>query len=514
MPIQDGVIAGPVFSSISDQIAIHGRFRPNDIAFIEGDRRLNWATYNVTANRIAQALHAEGVKRGDRVAMLVANTCWAHQVLLGIWRAGAVAVPLSPMLTAENLSTMLGDAGAQFLFASPEYRALAAAAAGGRSIFTPEPRFLGEDASLPPRPPVAAPTATDLAVIIYSSGTTGTPKGIAHNHESRLKFGAYFAAEFRFHYHSVALSCIPIHSNGAWLSWLPAKWMGATTVILPTFTAQGYLDVVQRHAPTHGFAVPTMAAALLQHPEIERIGLQCFETLITAGSPMPAAVKQEIRRLSGNSLYELWGLTEGVATIICPEDMATRPDMVGRPMLGCDIRLIDGEDRDVTFQSAGEIVGYSAAMMTGYWNRTDANREVVWHDENGLAYIRTGDIGEFDAEGFLTLRGRKKDMIISGGLNVYPVDIESALLAHEGVAEVVVFGIEDARWGEVPVALVRGRDSLEIDALAILEWANRRLAKHQRLKDLRLWPREFPRNTMGKVLKNELRSEYLSQAPH
>ncbi|MCC5869247.1 MAG: AMP-binding protein [Gammaproteobacteria bacterium] len=512
MSIRNVDIAGPVFTGISDQIAIHGRFRANEIAFVQGERRVTWQAYNEAANRIAHMLIASGVRPGERVALLVANGLWAHEVLLGIWRAGAAAVPLSPMLTAATLANMLADSGAQRLFASPEYLELAAAAAKDETLITPGVDFDREVMACSSAFPGHSPAARELAVIIYSSGTTGTPKGIAHDHESRLKFGAYFAAEFRFHYRSVALSCIPMHSNGAWLSWLPAKWIGATTVILPAFTADGYLDIVRRHAPTHGFAVPTMAAALLQHPDIETVRLDCFETLITAGSPMPDAVKREMCRLSGDALYELWGLTEGVATIISPADMARRPQSVGRPMLGCDIRLIDGEDQDVTFRQAGEIVGYSAGMMSGYWNRPDANRDVVWRDATGRAYLRTGDIGEFDADGYLVLRGRKKDMIISGGINVYPIDIEAVLLTHEAVEEVVVFGVDDERWGETPVAIVRLREAATANAEALRAWANERLARHQRLSALAFRAAGFPRNTLGKVRKNELRSGYLAEA--
>lgn len=499
-----------MFTGISDQVASHGRFRPNDVAFIQDDRRVTWREYNSAANRIAHALTSQGVQPGERIAMLVTNTLWAHEVLLGIWRSGGVAVPLSPMLTAQILAGMLEDAGAKRMFVSPEYLELANAAAVGLTLLSADGDFARLAADSPSDLPSQSPGCEDLAVIIYSSGTTGTPKGIAHNHESRLKFGAYFAAEFRFHYHSVALSCIPIHSNGAWLSWLPAKWMGATTVILPVFKAEDYLDILRRHSPTHGFAVPTMAAALLQHSEVETVRLDCFETLITAGSPMPDAVKREIRRLSGDALYELWGLTEGVATIIAPSDMVARPHSVGRPILGCDIRLIDNNDHDVTFEREGEIVGFSSSMMTGYWNRPDANRDMLWRDMFGRAYIRTGDVGEFDADGFLVLRGRKKDMIVSGGYNVYPVDIEAVLLTHDAVAEAVVFGVDHERWGETPVALVRMHTGAKPAEAEVMEWANERLARHQRLAGLRYRVEDFPRNTLGKVLKNELRDAYMS----
>lgn len=501
-------IGGPVFTSVSEQISIHGRFRPRDIALIEGARELNWAQYNAAANGHAAKLSLAGVARGDRVALLVGNGLWAHEVLLAIWRCGAAAVPLSPMLKPAQLRAMLEDAGCRAVLASHEYFEHAAEAAA-MPVYTPS-SLQAMKGDIPDLIPIS-PGGDDLAVIIYSSGTTGTPKGIAHSHASRVSFASGFAAEFRFHPRALALSCIPMHSNGAWLGWLPAKWMGATTLVLPAFSAEAFLGAVRKHAPTHGFAVPTMAGALLQHPDIERIRLECFETLITAGSPMPAQIKRAMQGLSGHALYELWGLTEGVATIIDPEAMRQRPDSVGRPMLGCDIRIVDDEGREVAAGSCGEIVGRSGGMMDGYWNRPDADVAASWFDEDGRLYMRTGDVGEFDAEGFLTLRGRKKDMILSGGLNVYPVDIEAQLLEREGVLEAIVFGVEDAHWGEVPVALVHTDPQVRIEAPALMSETNDRLARHQRLKDLLLWPTVFPRNSMGKVPKAELREAYLAR---
>jgi len=503
-------IGGPVFTGVSEQIFLHGRFRPRDIALIEGARELSWAQYNSLANTTAAKLRHAGIARGDRVALLVANGLWAHEVLLAIWRCGAAAVPLSPMLKPDQLRTMLVDAGCRAVLASPEYFAPAAAAAGEIPVFTPDSvsELPGEEQDFMP----VAPGRDELAVIIYSSGTTGTPKGIAHSHESRLSFATGFAAEFRFHPRARALSCIPMHSNGAWLGWLPAKWIGATTVVLPAFSAEAFLGIVRSRAPTHGFAVPTMASALLDHPDIWRIGLGCFEALITAGSPMSTHVKQAMQTLSNHALYELWGLTEGVATIITPEEMKRRPESVGRPMLGCDIRIIDDDDRDITAGGCGEIVGYSGGMMGGYWNRPDADAAASWFDEGGRLHLRTGDLGELDTDGFLTLRGRKKDMILSGGLNVYPVDIEAALLAREGVREAIVFGIEDPHWGEVPVALVHSDPSAKLEARQVMDEVNGGLARHQRLKDLALWPTAFPKNSMGKVPKAELREAYLRKA--
>ncbi|MEJ8568020.1 class I adenylate-forming enzyme family protein [Elongatibacter sediminis] len=498
----------PSFCGLGEQIAIHGRFRPHEPALIEGDRTVDWGSYDRTGNRIGHALIASGIQPGDRIALLAGNHLWAHEVLLGIWRAGAAAVPLSPLLDDGALQRMLEDSGAAMLLVGTDYLERAdGIAPPGTQVIREGGEFTqwGQDGAETPTGRVNA--ADDLALIIYSSGTTGVPKGIAHSHGSRLSFASGFAAEFRFHCHSVALSCVPMHSNGAWLSWSPAKWMGAATVILPAFSADAFIDAIRRHRPTHGFIVPAMAAVLLAQPGIENAGLDCFETAITAGSPMPRGVKEAVQKLTGGALYELWGLTEGVATIITPQDMEQRPESVGRPMLGCDIRIVDEHGQDITFSGTGEIVGHSAGQMSGYWNRPDANAELVWRDPTGWIFLRTGDLGEFDRSGYLTLRGRMKDMIISGGLNVYPVDIETVLLEHQDVHDAAVVAAPHEKWGEVPVAFIKPEPDADTDpqlADAILEWANARLARHQRLHRVLIHPDDFPRNTMGKVIKARL----------
>ena len=502
------------FVSISDQVAIHAKFRGDQTALIQGSQRLSWKQLDAQVNRIARALVASGLGKGDRVCLLVDNSIWSLQLILGIWRAGAGPVPLSTMMSVDILAGMVNDSGATRLFCTRGFVSIANAVCEQTGAILIDQgdafaEFLHDTSS---QPFTQKPAPEDLAVIIYSSGTTGIPKGIAHSHGARLDFAQTFASEFRYQHDSVALSMIPPHSNGSWLTWMPALIAGATTVILPEFTPEEFCRVVREHKPTHVFLVPTICAALLQYPEIEEAGLDCFVSAVTAGAPMPDDVKAEMIRLTGGGLCELWGFTEGVATVIQPEDIVSRYGSVGRPITGCDIRIINQEDKDITRSGVGEIVGFSGGMMSGYWNREDANQEIVWRDEQGKLYLRTGDIGEVDNEGFLYLRGRKKDMLISGGYNVYPVDLEAILLQHEAISDACVVGVEHDKWGETPVAFVIPSAGTDLCAEQLKDWANQRLAKHQRLSDLVICKVDFPRNTLGKVIKNELKSKYLQEA--
>ena len=231
--------------------------------------------------------------------------------------------------------------------------------------------------------------------------------------------------------------------------------------------------------------------------------------VVTGGAPMPLAMKTEVCRRTNWRLFEIWGFTESVVTIQNPSDMVTNPDAVGRPVVGCEIRIVDKHGADVTGREPGEIVGRSISLMDGYLGRPEETRALIWRDGAGLEFIRTGDIGEIDAAGYLTLRGRAKDMILSGGLNVFPIDIERVLMEHTGISDVTVVGVPHAYWGETPVAFVVRKPGDETAPADIKDWLNQRVGKTQRLSGLHLID-ELPRSAIGKVLKRELRDQLKS----
>ena len=253
--------------------------------------------------------------------------------------------------------------------------------------------------------------------------------------------------------------------------------------------------------------VPRQFITALEHPDFESFDLGSLQTMVSAGSPLRADTKDEILNRMGKGLYELYGFSEGFATIIRPEEVADRTGSVGTPVLGFELAILDDEGNRLPRGEAGEIAGYGKGLMKEYYKRPEATAGLIWKDQLGRTFLRSGDIGKLDEDGFLYILDRKKDMIVSGGFNVFPKDIEAVVGRHEDVSDVAVIGIPHGKWGEVPLALVVPKSGKAIESDALREWANQRLAKPQRLSGIEL-RNELPRNALGKVLKRELREPY------
>lgn len=269
----------------------------------------------------------------------------------------------------------------------------------------------------------------DLMNISYSSGTTGLPKGVAYSHRARQNMGMTYAIGMNYGSTARTLLTTPIYSNGSWITLWPALMTGGEIVIMPSFSTKDCLDLIQERKITHAFMVPTQYIRLLDEPALHRADLSSLKMCLTAGSTMTVDVKRKITSAFGPRLYELYGFSEGGATIISPEEMVDRPSSVGRPNPGYDVRILGGNDREVARDETGEVAFYGGWMMRGYYNNDAQTESIVWRDEKGRSFIRSGDMGKLDDEGYLYIVGRKKDMIISGGFNIYPADIEEALSA-------------------------------------------------------------------------------------
>ncbi|MCF8184798.1 MAG: acyl--CoA ligase, partial [Polynucleobacter sp.] len=448
-------------------------------------------------------------------------------VFLGALRAGVAVAPLAPSSTPQSLADMIANSDARLLFVD-------AATAGELAAVRANipARFIALDnaAGCEPfsgwlAPTSAAPVAVDIQAewpfnIIYSSGTTGTPKGIVQPHAMRWSHTQRAGLQ-GYGPDAVTLIATPLYSNTTLVSFLPAIGLGGTVVLMAKFDAANYLVLAEKYRATHSMLVPVQYRRLMAHPDFDRYDLSSFRTKLCTSAPFAGTLKADILRRWPGGLVEYYGMTEGGGTCILhahehPDKLAT----VGLPAEGHDIRLIDEDGREVAPGQIGEVVGHSPAMMSGYHRQPEKTRKAEWYAPDGKRFIRTGDIGRFDADGFLTLLDRSKDMIISGGFNIYPSDLEAVLIQHPAVAEVAVVGVASERWGETPVAFVviqpapdsRPKVGAGETAMQIRDWANQRLGKTQRLALVTLID-ELPRSAIGKILKRELREQFVPATP-
>src|SRR5581483_8884784 len=308
------------------------------------------------------------------------------------------------------------------------------------------------------------------------------------------------------------LIATPLYSNTTLVSFFPTIALGGTAVLMAKFDAAGYLALAEKHRVTHTMLVPLQYQRLMALPDFARYDLSAFRMKFCTSAPFSAALKADILQRWPGGLVEVYGMTEGGgACILEAHDHPDKLHTVGRPAPGHEIRLIDDAGREVPRGEPGEIVGHSAAMMTGYHNQPEQTRAVEWRDASGKRFLRSGDIGRFDADGFLVLIDRKKDMIISGGFNIYPSDLEAVVRAHPAVADVAVVGVPSNRWGETPVAVVVLEPGGNIAPEELRAWVNSRVGKTQRLAAVEFAER-LPRSPIGKVLKRELREAYQGKA--
>ena len=346
--------------------------------------------------------------------------------------------------------------------------------------------------------------------IIYSSGTTGTPKGIVHSADMRFRQAS--RDTFMLGADSVMLLATPLYSNTTLLPLLATVFHGGHTVLMPKFDAEAYLHVAEAMRVTHTMLVPVQYQRIVALPQFDNADLSAFVLKQCTSAPLPVEVKRALITRWPGRFLEVYGLTEGGCTVIL--DAKAHPDKlatVGRPPPGTDVRVIDPDGNELPAGETGEIVGRSGMMMTGYFGRPDDTEALLWRDREGNEFFRSGDLGVFDEDGFLKIVGRKKDVVISGGFNIYASDLESELLQHPAVREAAVIGIPSEAWGETPWGVVVLHDGRSADADDIRGWANARLDRMQRLAGVEI-RRALPRSDIGKILKQELRATYWTPA--
>jgi len=496
------------FGLVADLVRGYAQERPQYPALIHDGLVLTYGALDSLMDRVAASLQRDGIQPGEVIAICAASCVEYGAIFLGALRAGVAVAPLAPSSTPEALTTMLADCGAKILFLD---EAASAVLAGQMlpSALRRVPMAMREWLA----PEGARPRAVEIDPgapfnIIYSSGTTGSPKGIVQSHSMRWAH-VHRAALARYDRTAVTICSTPLYSNTTLVSFFPTLARGGTVVLMAKFDALKFLELAQLHRATHAMLVPVQYQRIMDLPDFARFDLRSFRMKFCTSAPFAAALKADILERWPGGLTEYYGMTEGGGScILYAHEFPDKLHTVGQPAPGHEIRLIDEQGREVPRGEVGEIVGRSpASMMSGYFNQPRQTAAAQWHDREGNRYIRTGDVGRFDEQGFLTLLDRRKDMIISGGFNIYPSDLESVLIRHEAIKEAAVVGVPSRRWGETPVAFVVLKPGHTASAEDIRAWANERLGKTQRLAAIEI-REQLPRSAIGKILKRELRDLY------
>ena len=499
------------FGDFGALIGAWGEEKPDARALADSSSELTWREVAQATARIAAVLQRDGLQRGQAVAILGTSNIPYALVYLAVVRAGGCAAPLTTSATPAQLAAMFKDSGAMHLFVDAAKLAdIEGVALGDVKIVMLEnavddhPALADWMAEEGARFDASPPAATDPFNIIYSSGTTGTPKGIIHSHGMRWH---QMAGGFKSIYNRDPRSLVstPLYSNTTLAVFLPTICHGGFARIMEKFDALAYLDHAQTDQTTHTMLVPVQYSRLLTHAEFDHYDLSSFIVKFCTSAPFAAELKADVLQRWPGGLVEIYGMTEG--GVVCMLQAHHHPNKlhtVGQPVTGHELIVLDEDDNRLPAGSKGVLTGRSPTMMSGYKNQPEKTREMEWRDADGNIWLKTGDIGIVDADGFVSIVGRAKDMIISGGFNIYPKDLEELLEAQPEVTEAAVVGMPSETWGETPVGFVRLTDAAASPD-SILARVNGQLGKTQRISVLYTID-EMPRSHIGKLLKTDLRA--------
>ncbi len=511
---------------IDDILAHHERYTSREPAVISKDQVWTYGKLGEMRRRCANLLSGLGVKKGDRVAVLTENSPWFLVTLFATVRLGAIFVPLNYRLPGEDISEILRDAGVRVLFAQPKFLEPVIDAAsppedcifvalgtfGRGGVFDIEDIIAKSSDSMP----CIDIEPDDPALLQYTSGTTGKPKGVISNHRAWIQSCLIQIPLKRIFADSVFLGLLPMCYTGGAKASLEVMFAGAALVIAERFDEDEALESIGRHHITNTFVVPTMLYRLLDAQSRRRCDVASLKYINCGGAPLsPERVRQAVDLLEC-SFTQGYGMTElagGSITFAAPEDhfkdgrVSSKLSSVGRPLIDCFVKLADENGAEVEIGAPGEVLVKTSRALVGYWGKSSDAAPI---DPEG--FFHTGDIARQDEDGYLYIVDRKKDMIISGGLNIFSKEIETVLEAHDAVKSSYVVGVPDDQWGENVLAFIVLHDGKNCTKVEILEWSSAQLARYKVPRMVQfLREEDVPVNWGGKVLKRELRQKFLQQ---
>ncbi|HVT65003.1 MAG TPA: long-chain-fatty-acid--CoA ligase [Mycobacteriales bacterium] len=497
-----------MFTSTADVLRRRAQQHPDRVAIsFEGDVR-TYAQLDHRSNRLAHALAAAGAGRGDRVAVLDRNRLEHAEIMFGAAKLGATYLPINWRLAADEVAYVLANSGASVVLVGTDFHDLLART-------TTRPRIIDLDTEYgellddqPATDPGFAPAPTDTALQMYTSGTTGLPKGVLLSHAALCRAAALGAA-WGMAEDTVALACMPLfHMSGTSWSFV-CLFHGGHVVLLRDPDPVGILRAISTERVSHALLVPAVMQMLLAHSDAATADFSSLRRMVYGGSPISPDLLAEGIKTLGCDFMQLYGLTEstGLGTVLDPQDHLRDERLlrsVGKPAEGVELRIVDPTTAtDAAVGEVGEVWLRSGSIMTGYWQDPAASDEVLLAE----GWLRTGDAGYLDADGFVFLHDRVKDMIVSGGENVYPAEVERVLGEHPAVADVAVIGVPDDRWGETVKAVVVLAPGKEVDSSTLIDFTRERLA-HYKCPTSVDFVADLPRNASGKVLKRQVREPY------